>query len=688
MFSQVKVIRDAKTQTVTVQVEPLKPLIEKFEAFVWPNERPSDCPFPASNDFRQIQFLGIKSGFHYGDTWYPTWGDDDLLYSPYTDGKTWRLDGSWDGSMSWPGEKAVTGHGVIEGNDPLSLVVYSLGTQPGSALPYDGRYPCGSLMYNGVWYYGTYCLGPSPFAKYGDITYNWPWLGPFVGFRTSTNKGLSWRNCPHTPEKPIFGENGLNGYPVKIGAPHFVDFGKNMEYSPDGKAYMVAHGADVSDPKPRFWNASWITGDNVYLLRVTPSPENMNDPSQWEFYSGKDANGRAIWSNDFSQIKPLLEWNNNMGCVTVTYNAPLKKYLMCVTDGGNTSARMNTYVLESESLTGEWKLISYMKSFGEQAYFVNIPSKFISKDGKTMWMMYSGNFAPHWNGQNIKIHPVGSHYGLVMQKIQLSVSDDYKAPMIGREVNSIEFTNNGRTVSLNLNRVHDTAMKYTTLKYKDASNKEQSIRIENDAATVTVPGLQTGTAYTLTSTFQPAGSGKKLVDAPPYASKIPDKIKMNFAEWKALSCSSETANTGGGFTTVIDDKTNTYWHSAWGVDPLPQFPHWILIDMATPINCDITSIEMFRSPTLGIDTDTKTVQYFVSNHPEIDPAKNTTWKKIAEGSFKKGAIYENVRTTVNIPEGINIADYGRYLKIVFPDNWGRETYSQLAEFYFYGTSKN
>ena len=24
-----------------------------------------------------------------------------------------------------------------------------------------------------------------------------------------------------------------------------------------------------------------------------------------------------------------------MGCVTMTYNAPLKKYLMCVTDGGN-----------------------------------------------------------------------------------------------------------------------------------------------------------------------------------------------------------------------------------------------------------------------------------------------------------------------------------------------------------------
>jgi hypothetical protein len=192
-----------------------------------------------------------------------------------------------------------------------------------------------------------------------------------------------------------------------------------MEHSPDGKAYMVAHGADVDDPKPRFGNASWITGDNVYLLRVTPSVENINDASKWEFYAGKDVAGNALWTNDFSQSKPLLEWNNNMGCVTVTYNAAIGKYLMCVTDGGNTCAKMHTYILESDSLTGEWKLVSYLKDFGEQAYFVNIPSKYISRDGETMWLWYSGNYARGWNGVEIKVNPPGSHYGLVMHKIRI-----------------------------------------------------------------------------------------------------------------------------------------------------------------------------------------------------------------------------------------------------------------------------
>jgi hypothetical protein len=397
----------------------LKPDTLRYEPFIWKSETPADCPFQQSKELTGIKFMGIKSGFHFGDTWYPSWADDDKLYSPWTDGSCWRVDGSWENSNSGDLEHATTGQAVIEGDDPLTLKVFSLGINQASSLPYQGRYPCGSLFYKGIWYYGTYCLGPAGSTKYGDKTYNWPWMGAFVGFRYSTDHGLKWNDCPLTPENSLFQETGINGYPVKIGSPHFVDFGKNMEYSPDGKTYLIAHGADVSDPKWRFWNDSWITGDQIYLLRVVPTPENINDRTKYEFFAGYDNAGRAVWTKDFNDIKPVLEWNNNMGCVTITYNSPLKKYLMCVTDGGNTCAKMNTYVLESDNITGPWKLITYMKDFGEQAYFVNIPSKFISKDGKTAWLLYSANFAPDWNGMKIKANPPGSHYGMVFQKIEL-----------------------------------------------------------------------------------------------------------------------------------------------------------------------------------------------------------------------------------------------------------------------------
>lgn len=421
------------TTEIKAQSILIKPDTLTFKPITWLTEPPKDCPFKLSKSFVGIRFLGVKSGFRYGDTWYPTWAANDTLYSPWTDGTTKRLDGysekansGYAGKSNPTDSKTTnnTGQGVMIGDDPLTLKAYSIGVVTAPSFPYQGRYPCGSLIYNGVWYYGTYCLDPSAQAQYGDKVINWPWMGPFVGFRTSTNYGHTWKEGPNTPERPLFGETGINGYPVKIGSPHFVDFGKNLQYSPDGKAYLVAHGADITDTKWRFWNDSWITGDQIYLFRVTPAIENMNDPAKYEFFAGNDSSGQPIWTSDFKAIKPLLEWNNNMGCVTMTYNAQLKKYLMCVTDGGNTASKMNTYVLESDKMTGGWKLVTYMKNFGEQAYFVNIPSKFISKDGKTMWLLYSGNFATDWNGDKIVQNPPGSHYGLVMQKIELLQASD------------------------------------------------------------------------------------------------------------------------------------------------------------------------------------------------------------------------------------------------------------------------
>ena len=48
-------------------------------------------------------------------------------------------------------------------------------------------------------------------------------------------------------------------------------------------------------------------------------------------------------------------------------------------------------------------MVTYMKDFGEQAYFVNIPSKFISADGKTLWLCLLGEFCDGWNGDATKV---------------------------------------------------------------------------------------------------------------------------------------------------------------------------------------------------------------------------------------------------------------------------------------------
>jgi len=385
----------------------------KAGSVLWPSEPPEDIPFEQSKDLIGILFTGVHSDYRAADTWYPSWASDDNLYSPWTDGQT---DGM---SSSSGGTDATTGQAVMIGNDPLNLKIKALGTTKGNPRPYEGRYPCGSLVYNGIWYYGTYCLGPAGSVMHEGMRWNWPVLGPIPGFRISTDYGKTWTDSPHTPAKPLFPEPAKFMGPLKIGSPKFVDFGKNMEHSPDGKAYLVGYGAEENDPKPRYANLSWISGDQIYLTRVSPSIENINDESKYEYFAGHNNDRKPIWSYDFEDIRPLLEWNNNMGCVTITYNAPLKKYLMCITDGWPTVAKMNSYILESNKITGPWKLVTYMKEFGEQGYFLNFPSKFISTDGLTLWLCYSGNFSQGWNNIRFKAKPPGSRYGLVLQQVKL-----------------------------------------------------------------------------------------------------------------------------------------------------------------------------------------------------------------------------------------------------------------------------
>ena len=385
---------------------------------VWRSEPPKDCPFKQSETLVGIGFTGKNRSYTTADTWYPSWASDDNMYSPWTDGAVNGL------HSSSGGKNATTGHATIIGNDPMNLIITNQGVYKSDPSPYAGRYPCGSLVYNGVWYYGTYCLHPSGSVPKDGINYNWPWLGPFVGFRWSTDFGKTWTQTPCTPEKPLFGESALNGEPVKIGAPHFVDFGKNMQYSPDGYAYLVSHGASQGPEGRRFAYNSWITGDEIYLIRVKPSIENMNDATKYEFFAGHDQQGKPIWSKDFKKIKPIAEWKDNMGCVTMTWNEPMKKYLMCVTDGGNTVHYFNTYILESDNITGPWRLVTYMKRFGEQAYFVNIPSKFIGKDGRTLWICYAANFSSGWGGIKFKSNPPGSRYGMCLQEVKLLAPGD------------------------------------------------------------------------------------------------------------------------------------------------------------------------------------------------------------------------------------------------------------------------
>jgi hypothetical protein len=415
----------------------------------WNSRVPAQCPIPRSQKFQGVYFTGRHQEYADADTWYPSWASDDVQYSSFADGYVLDSAGNRIHAACDQGFNATTGFAKIAGDDPMHLEVTALGNWKSSGMPYGGRYPCANLVYDGVWYYGTYCCDIN-YRKSDGVVYNWAWLGPYLGCRYSRDFAKTWVESPCTPWAPLFAAdvhgsgdqlralehakkvaNGDDpgsdigtlipslGLP-QLGVMHFVDFGRNMKNSPDGKAYLVGHGAAPDVPHPRLGGVSWLSGDAIYMVRVALSPEAVNDAGQYEYFAGYDAHGAARWSNRFKDLRPVLEWKDHLGSVTVTYNPGLGRYLMCVADGWPSTRTISTLILEADHVAGPWRLICYLKDFGQQAYFVNVPSKFIQADGKSMWLCYSANFTNDWLHTQYATDPPGSRYGMCLQEIKLA----------------------------------------------------------------------------------------------------------------------------------------------------------------------------------------------------------------------------------------------------------------------------
>ena len=140
----------------------------------WPDSGSSKgIPFEKSKVLTEFQYLEGKNAQYGGaDTWYPAWASDGNLYTPWTDGRVQNVS-SGSGGTAAAGWNSTTGYATVIGDDPFNLTLKNVKTFTSSTYPYQGRYPCGSLAVNGIWFYGTYYLnnpnqsgvGPNPGPK-------------------------------------------------------------------------------------------------------------------------------------------------------------------------------------------------------------------------------------------------------------------------------------------------------------------------------------------------------------------------------------------------------------------------------------------------------------------------------------------------------------------------------------------
>jgi hypothetical protein len=305
-----------------------------------------------------------------GDLWVNCWSDDDDVYVANGDGKAFGQT-AVDIAVS-----RITGHpGDV--SDPLTGVTLAASDQISSVWTSSdyNRKPTGMLCVNGDLYLAVQDLRT---FTYDDA--------PAATIVKSTDKGKTW-TWDHSA--PMFADHLFTTM-------MFLDFGKDNHYAIDDYAYV--YGLDNG------WAYNAVLGGPtaLYLARVPKAA--IQDRSRWEFFAGPDDQGAPTWQSDIAKRKPVLSDERRvyvtpvdpslspknmtvLGQGGVVYNAPLRRYLY-------TSWTEYTHEFyEAPSPWGPWKLFM-SKDYGAYpwvdlkngGYAPTIPSKYISADGRTMFV--------------------------------------------------------------------------------------------------------------------------------------------------------------------------------------------------------------------------------------------------------------------------------------------------------------
>lgn len=309
-----------------------KPLLQ---AFIEP-------PYPASSlqgTFAPLDTIIRKA--EGSDNWPSTWGDDGAIYAGYGDG--WGFEPRTEIKLSL-GLVRITGSpDNFRGMNIRSVTGERTGQGPA------GPKVSGMIMVDGQLYMLVRNTGNSTLAWSGDQGKTWEWAG--------------WT------------------FKSGFGCPSFINYGKNYEGGPEGYVYLFSLDAVTA----------YDSGDGLVMARVPK--QQLEDRNSYEFLAGTDREGKPVWSKDIRLSKtffknPGLTYRSNM-----SWNQALNKYFLCqINYGDEPRFRGGFGIYESDNPWGPWNTVFYTREWdtgpGES---MNIPVKWISPDGLTMHLVFSGD---------------------------------------------------------------------------------------------------------------------------------------------------------------------------------------------------------------------------------------------------------------------------------------------------------
>lgn len=308
------------------------------------------APYSPSPVIRQIDWAPKESIIRLArdsDNWPLTWGDDDSLYTAWGDGT---------GFAPKTPKKLSLGLAKVLGSPPniTGINIRSASIEQ-SGDGEAGKKAGGILMVDGVLYLWARNAANSQLAWSADHGAIWAWA--------------DWK------------------FSASFGCPTFLNFGRNYAGARDRFVYIYSPDSD----------SAYAPADRMVLARVPV--DRMMRRDAYEFFKGLDPHADPTWTADLNQRGAVFVHRGNCWRGGITYNAALKRYLWCQALPASTHPQGPRFqggfgIYDAPEPWGPWTTVYYTQAWdvgpGETSSF---PAKWMSEDGKTLHLVFSGDDA-------------------------------------------------------------------------------------------------------------------------------------------------------------------------------------------------------------------------------------------------------------------------------------------------------
>jgi len=278
-----------------------------------------------------------------GDNWPTTWADDDNLYTAYGDGY---------GFEPLVPSKLSMGFARVE-DDPPDHEGYNVrSSDETTGGGSSGQKASGILSIDGTLYM---------WVRNADQA------GRTCELWWSDDHALNWEQS--------------NWRLTDFGYCTFINFGKDYADSRDDYVYAVSHDN----------SSAYTRADQFILMRV--HKDNIKNKGSYEYFSGTSSN--PAWSSDVGDRTPVFYHEDKCFRSGISYNNGLDRYLwwQAKFDSGEDGRSVGKFgIFDAPEPWGPWTTVYYTLDWdigaGETGHF---PPKWMSNDGKTMFLVCSGN---------------------------------------------------------------------------------------------------------------------------------------------------------------------------------------------------------------------------------------------------------------------------------------------------------